>query len=365
MNYEIKSGDCLWNIVKTNYNLQNNQEISDMVNQIAEENSIEDINVINTGSNLVLPHNDKALFEKEEKTSVGGTTDENCADSFEKETNDNDLNIDKLAEFEKWTSSAENYEKALNGENVEDFALFDFNASTYSKDMKDFSQNWINKYDADKDGNWNYAEFVNMASEGEHNAELLSVADELYTLNKTAYEENVINKFDKDSDKSLNFREFLESQDFFTLKGFGIKKFFELKDLFNGLNIQKEDGNNNQVLNADELLLATTPEINGIDTATLKLQSDMNKEYQKQFETFNFDGNKESISAGEAATILYSSDLDLNNYAKTGDIASSIDGKVNYSNYQTYPMLDTESNGYKTIYQERMDFYNNFYKDKE
>ena len=272
-------------------------------------------------------------------------------------------NYSKIEKFNEWTNSSENYAKNQNGEKVEDFEMFNFNASTYSSDIKGFSQEYINKYDADQDKNWNYSEFVDMATEGKENGDLLSVADQLYSLHKDAYEENVIGKFDKDGDKGLNFFEFLDSQNFFSFKGFGIKKFFQLKNAFEGINTQKEPENKKQVLDADELLLATTPDIEGIDTETLKQQSDLHKEMKKQFETFNFDSNAESINAGEVASVLYSSDLDLENYAATGDIASSVDGKLDYINYQTFPMFEKGSDGYNTIQRERSDFYNNFYAE--
>ena len=287
-NYQIKSGDCLWNIVKANYNCTSNKEISEMVNTIAKENNIKNSNVIKAGANLVLPHNDKAKFE-DDKKAVGNSTEKNN-DSFQTEADkkNNDINIDKLAEFEKWASSEENMNKALNNEKVEDFKMFDLNLSTYSKDMKQFSQDWINKYDADKDGNWNYNEFVSMATNGETNA-----TDLLFG-------------------KILN-------------------------NIFGAFGIKNE---------------------------STQLKADMYDMYKQQFDTFSFDNNKDSINAGEVASVLYTADLDIENFNKTnGDVASSIDGKLNYINYQTQPTLDPSSVEYDNLQYQRQEFYNAYYAE--
>ena len=361
MNYQIKSGDCLWNIVKNNYNCNSNKEISEIVNTIAKENNIEDINVIHTGANLVLPYNEKSIFEEENK-SVGNPSNDANNDSFQSEEQQ-DLNIDKLLEFEKWTMSEENYTKALNGEEVEDFEMFEFDASTYSSDIKEFSQEYINLYDEDKNGELNLNEFITMSSSGQDNAELLQTASEIYNIQKEATQENVMNVYDKDGDGGLGFGEFLNSIHY-DLSNFKYQDIIDLKEVFDVMNTDNKEGNENNVLSVDEIIVGTLETIgNEYDTQTIKLQHDMYNLYKEQFSTFSFDENKETINAGEFASVLYSSDLDLENYAATGDIASSIDGKLNYLNYQTLPMLDINSDSYKTIQSERADFYNNFYAE--
>ncbi len=266
MDYQIKSGDCLWNIVKENYNCASNKEIQDTINQIAKANDIKDPNLIYANTQIVLPASAMAKFKEQNK-----------GDSFSSTT--------RADNFDEWTNSEENYDKNIKGEKVDDFKMFDFNASTYSSDLKEFSQEYVNKYDQDKDGQWNQSEFINMATNG--------------------------------------------------------------KDSYNSLVMAK--------------VTNTFLSLFGIKNQDLQTKSDQYDLLQEQFNTFNFDGDGSKINAGEFASVLYSSDLDLDNYAKTGDVASSIDGKLDYVNYQTYPMLDTESDGYKTIHKERSDFYNNFY----
>ena len=75
-----------------------------------------------------------------------------------------------INKFDDWTNSEENYNKSLNGEQVEDFQLFDLNLSSYSSDLKNFAQSYIDKYDADKDSSFNYSEFVNMCTNGAESA---------------------------------------------------------------------------------------------------------------------------------------------------------------------------------------------------
>ena len=195
----------------------------------------------------------------------------------------------RINNFDDWTNSEENYNKTLNGEKVEDFKMFDFDVSTYSSDLKEFSQEYIDKYDADNDKNWNYSEFVNMATNSKESAAGLFLG--------------------KVANSVLSF--------------FGIK--------------------NNKT----------------------QEKAQMYDMFKEQFSTFSFDDNAKKINSGELASVLYSSDLDLENYAQTGDVASSIDGQLNYANYQTFPLLGIESDSYKVIQGERADFYDAFYGNKE
>lgn len=189
--------------------------------------------------------------------------------------------------FDNWTNSEENYNKSLNGEKVDDFQLFDLNLSTYSSDMKGFSQSYIDKYDKDSSSTLNYSEFVDMCSNGQESA------------------------------SNLKFAKFVN--DF--IKGF-----------------------------------------NGKGIESLQYKSDLYDMYQTQFSTFNFDGNDKDINAGEFASVLYTSDLDWENYANTLDVASSIDGKLNYNNYQGFALITPGVDGYETLQGERQEFYDNFYK---
>lgn len=75
--------------------------------------------------------------------------------------------VSKVKNFDNWTNSEENFNKAVSGEQVEDFQLFEFNAPTYSKDIKNIAQEYINLYDENGDGEWNKEEFVKMALGGQ------------------------------------------------------------------------------------------------------------------------------------------------------------------------------------------------------
>ncbi|MBQ4494124.1 MAG: hypothetical protein II972_05985 [Elusimicrobiaceae bacterium] len=165
--------------------------------------------------------------------------------------------------FDKWTNSEKNYEKSVNGEAVADQPLFNFNASTYSSDLNEFSQAYIKRYDENKDGVWSKEEFINMATNG------------------------------KGTDDTT-----------------GVKEFFD-----------------------------------------------------NAFANLNLDEDEESISSEEFATMLYMSDLDIDHYLETGDIASSLDGKVNYNQYQGLSSL-TDEGSLQILKEERMDFFNNFYAKK-
>lgn len=71
----------------------------------------------------------------------------------------------RAQEFTNWNSE-ENGNRFLAGEQVDDFKMFDFQASSYSKDLKGFAEEYIDLYDADKDGQWNSDEFYEMATDG-------------------------------------------------------------------------------------------------------------------------------------------------------------------------------------------------------
>ncbi len=240
MNYTIASGDCLWNIAKNNYDCKSDAEIMQVVNQIAEENQIKDINIIYAGAKLNLPETDQFISSKaaEEKT--------------------------RADKFDDWTNGEDNFNAVVAGEEVEEFEMFDLDLSTYSTDLKEFSQEYIDKYDEDGDGSWNIQEFTNMASAG---AEI----DEEY------------------------------------------------KDEYQAL-------------------------------------------YQQLFEDLNIDDNADAINAAEFASFLYTADVDWDNFYETdGDVASSIDGKLDYLNYQSLSSLERGTEQYENHQYQKKAFFDNFY----
>lgn len=167
--------------------------------------------------------------------------------------------LSRADNFDIWTVNDTNYEKVVdgNGVSIEEFEMFDFDAPNYSKDLKEFAQEYINKYDSNNDGNWNYDEFTNMST--------------------------------------------------------------------GGYGIDQED------------------------TAL----------YEELFNNLNLDDDKQSVSAEEFASFLYVADLDLDKYIETGEVASSLDGKVNYLNYQFLP--DPSLNMIDWVQSEKQSFYDNFY----
>ena len=176
-----------------------------------------------------------------------------------------DINLVNAQKFNNWTNDESNYQKALNGEKVDEFKMFDFNPSTYSSDLKNLAQEYINLYDANGDGVWNKDEFVKMAVGEEEIPEGL----------ESAY------------------------ADFFA----------------------------------------------------------------KSFDALNLDSDKDNINAGEYATMLYASDMDWNNYIATGNVASSLDGKADYTQYQVYSSMTEGDDGFDVLKNERKDFYDAFYAE--
>ena len=174
-----------------------------------------------------------------------------------------EIGIERAKQFDNWTNNEANYEKALNGEKVEEFKMFDFNASTYSSDLKQFAQDYIDLYDSNGDGKWDKDEFVKMAI-GE----------------------------------------------------------------------------------------AEIPE--GMESAYAEF-------FAESFKALNLDDDEESINAGEFATMLYAADMDWNNYAQTGNIAASLDGKADYAQYQGFSSMVEGDPSYDILRSERKDFYDAFY----
>ena len=77
----------------------------------------------------------------------------------------------KPEELDKWANSSENYNSFINGGQVEDFQLFDYNSlgdtkneriSGYKQELDVFSQEYLNQYDADGDSELSIDEFINM-----------------------------------------------------------------------------------------------------------------------------------------------------------------------------------------------------------
>ena len=143
--YEIQKGDSLWGIVKKQYGFTNRSEISNKIQEIAKDNDISNVNLIYAGKTLIL----SGLYEDEESADI----------------NESALKVD---EFEKW-NSPENAVKFLFGEEIEDFKMFDYekgNSDDYFSKLNDFSQEYINKYEADGDKSLDKDEFIALGMSG-------------------------------------------------------------------------------------------------------------------------------------------------------------------------------------------------------
>lgn len=164
MDYTIKSGDNLWNIVRNNYKCENNSEINDRIKQIIQDNDLGDGNLIFKGQQISLP--------------------------------DDEFSIQNANRLEDWA-------KFSDSDDVEDFEMFDYewqpneNFEQYSKDIENFSKNVIKKYDEDGDGEMNKSEYTNF-----HKA--LKGHDD--TIDK-AFDNMNINADNDKNDKTINAQE--------------------------------------------------------------------------------------------------------------------------------------------------------------
>ena len=182
-----------------------------------------------------------------------------------------EVGLSRAQQFNNWTNNEANFEKAVNGEKVEEFKMFDFNPSTYSSDLKQFAQEYIDLYDSNGDGKWDKDEFVKMA------------------------------------------------------------------------------------LGEEEV-----PE--GLESAYAELFAD-------SFNALNLDDDKETINAGEYATMLYASDINWDGYLldlqsnkiNSEGIESYTDGKVDYLHYQGFSSLVEGDDSFDFLTSKRLEFYDKHY----
>ena len=242
----------------------------------------------------------------------------------------------------------------------DEFKMFDINLSTYSKDLKDFAQGYIDKFDADEDSNMSFEEFVNMASNGEFNPKKLSVASELFNLYESVYQEQIMPSFDNDKDGSLNLNEFMAAlgHNPATISE-QTKK--DVKEVFDSYNYDNVEGNENELLNAGEVFVGSNPTVDGIKTQDLLFDKQMNDFFKTQYAELDLDGDGQ-VSSGEFASMLYAADVDWDNFNATGgDVASSIDGKLNWTNYQDYTGLNSSTEKGQDLLFQRQAFFGAFY----
>jgi hypothetical protein len=175
--YSIKSGDCLWNIAKANYNVKSNSEIQEIVNLISKENKLDNPNLIYAGASLVLPETDS--FIKTTQETVGAQV---AGEEKQEETQNQTVDIKseevetpvveektKADDLQEW-NSYDNSIKASMGEDIEEFQMFDavgegMSEKQYFEALAGFTQSVIDKYDSDADGVMNNEEFTLMATD--------------------------------------------------------------------------------------------------------------------------------------------------------------------------------------------------------
>lgn len=86
--------------------------------------------------------------------------------------------------------------------------------------------------------------------------------------------------------------------------------------------------------------------------------------FAKAFDDLNLDDKKDSINAEEFASQLFVGDLDLKKFAETdGSLVDSLDGKVNYIQYNLNS--DPDYVDYDYVQDLKAAFYNNFYGKEE
>ena len=148
----------------------------------------------------------------------------------------NNYEIKKNADnYNNWQNSSENFSKSCNGEKVEDFKMFDFNAETYSSDLKEFAQEYINKFDSNKDGKLNENEYweLNGLSDAEKSEIYQSHA---IISEKVDVYNQIISNSDIDGDKALSLYEYAIAVGYDVNKELTDAELNELVNNFNVLN---------------------------------------------------------------------------------------------------------------------------------
>lgn len=281
------------------------------------------------------------------ETKVIHTTVKNGTNKGETEL----FGISQADEFNAWTT---NPDTDVNG-NVEDFSMFNFNASTYSKDLKDFAQKYIDKFDKDGDGELNQDEFTALSG---FNPEELKTNYENLSKLISMYQEMFVSEHDKDKDGVLNKNEFFELNNIDTSKLTEEEKEY-WNNIYESYNINSPNEDDNTI-SAREIMFVDSVTNSPIkdDINLLNTEYDIYKLIESNFNNLNIDGKKDktSISAEELATLFFASDIDWDAYVKDvlKGVAPFIDGKINFDNYNCIPMTE---NGLTQM----KEFYDNFY----
>ena len=177
--YTIKSGENLWNIVKSQYKLSNNTEIANKVNEIAKANNIKNANMIFAGQKINL---DMGLtIEHEEKKKDIPATDP--------------IKMTQAQMAAKERIGYNNIKSYNDLNTLAQSSVSIFGADTKTEEQKnaayqEYSQYLLNEYyDENKDGKVTVEEFTNVEHKG-----AFTVAN----LQGQKLDNNVIAQFEQD-----------------------------------------------------------------------------------------------------------------------------------------------------------------------
>lgn len=192
MNYQIKSGDTLWNIVKNQYGVTTNTDIIAKINEIAKLNNIEDPNLIIAGASLQLPEDTVQTSQEEEAQQ-----ETSLADEFNDWVDSHGAAMDeysaKLADVDKKITELENNPNA------------DINIDEINAQMQEAERQY-NKH-ADEIGNFNFiSDGVEIQrSDG-------TVSFELYAQEGEKLAESLQDSWETDGEEGIDIEEYHDAE---------------------------------------------------------------------------------------------------------------------------------------------------------
>ena len=192
MNYQIKSGDTLWNIVKNQYGVTTNTDIIAKINEIAKLNNIEDPNLIIAGASLQLPEDTVQTSQEEEAQQETSLADE-FNDWVDSHGAAMDEYMDKLADVDKKITELENNPNA------------DINIDEINAQMQEAERQY-NKQ-ADEIGNFNFiSDGVEIQrSDG-------TVSFELYAQEGEKLAESLQDSWETDGEEGIDIEEYHDAE---------------------------------------------------------------------------------------------------------------------------------------------------------
>lgn len=281
--YTIKSGDCLWDIAKRQYNTSNNEEITQIVNKLLEVNDLSNSNLIHAGNTLKLPDTE----------SIFGTgndaSGENYGDVFVNKNQDEGLLEDESV--------------PISGNNGAEAGIYE-KLNLWTKDVNGAAE----MYAIQKMGDTQYASDIEeyMAFE-QYYSEAVSIADK-----QTGFQ-----YADADTVGESTQNKFMASQ--------------ELAQE----HIAQFDTDENSSISQEEFIngsLAEYEEAYGQKITVDSLDSETAKQLEASFNFFDLN-NDGSIDTAE--TMAYYTTMDA--------LDGSVDGNIKFGSTNTMSTLSTEA----------------------